>query len=116
MPEIGDIVLFLDGTAGKAVEAEVVSVNEDGTINILYPHPFVAGVRADASQVEAGLGTWQWQANSAANRKALADGVVVETVADEPVEDLPSEERGTGATIHRKVTSRRSRGVSVDAP
>lgn len=109
MPEIGSTVLFLDGTSGKEVEAEVVSVNDDLTINILYPHPFAADVRADASQVEAGFGVWQWHAKG---RKTIEEAPPVKA----PVEELPSAESGAGVTIHRKVTTTNSRGHPVDAP
>jgi len=56
--QAGDKVFYHSGAI--AVPAEVVAVNEDGTINLLYPHPQDASVNAGAENVYEGYGAFQW--------------------------------------------------------
>jgi len=93
MAKAGSTVIFNDATAGRYVEAEVLSVNEDGSLNIAYPHPVDPSARATADCVQAGAGAWRWQPNTKAVRQAIEE----EALASAPPENPTSAETSTSS-------------------
>ena len=47
MTQVGDKIPYFERVRGEIVEAEVIAVNEDGTVNIRKPHPYVADVMCE---------------------------------------------------------------------
>ena len=86
MPKTRSIVFFNSGKG--LVEAEVTKVNEDGSLNILYPHPADASVRATAENVQEGTAPYQWSDEpgpapvAEAPQAVSTDGLSVSQLAD----------------------------------
>lgn len=57
--DAGEMVTYHDGS--RAVDAMVESVNDDGSLNLLYPHFADEAVMATAGHVESGIGLYQWE-------------------------------------------------------
>src|SRR4051812_38785278 len=53
-------VTYFPGDGRVLVEAEVLSENDDGTLNIRYPHRLDASAMATADNVQHGTGGFMW--------------------------------------------------------
>lgn len=58
--KVNDKVTYNPGGGNPAVTATVTAVNEDGSINIVYPHHANADTLATAEQVIEGSGVFQF--------------------------------------------------------
>ncbi len=58
--EVGRTVIY-HAHIGPAVEAVVTAMNEDGTVNIDFPHHANGAVMANAEGVKHGRGVWEYE-------------------------------------------------------
>ena len=52
--KIGDKIPYYDPTSRTQVEAQITAIRDDGTVDILYPHPIVPGVMTTAESYPVG--------------------------------------------------------------
>ena len=86
---IGDKVIFHPGDGRDTVEAEIIAINEDDTVNLVYPHPKNEEIPVPTESVRHGRGAFQFheiseegEAPAAAPEAPAADIEAVTTERD----------------------------------
>lgn len=100
-PSVGDTVVYHPGTAGRPTcEATITAVNDDGTVNIEYPHYANPEVQASADSCQWGNGIYQVALpGDAAAHEAISAPALTGNVAAK-IESLQTEvERLTGELV-----------------
>lgn len=69
------------------VAAQVVSENEDGTLNLIYPHRLDPSAMATVDSVQQGTGAYQWSEPGAAPPSGPASNTAEYTLALEEEKD-----------------------------
>jgi len=56
---VGQVVTYRD--AGRITTGHIVALNEDGTVDLVYPHPANESIEASAYRVAEGTGGFQFE-------------------------------------------------------
>lgn len=88
----GSIVRYQPADGREWVTARITRLNDDDTVNLVYPHRLDADAMASAERVRLGEGGYQYQKLDAADRRHLGDETVDEVPDEESIDEAPTAE------------------------